>query len=136
MLYTIRRALFFYREHPEIWRKLQTRAMAGDYNWSRSAADYEALYETALADCRQPAPQSAARRPGRVCERRPAGSARDPSQPEAKASPAEPAPAAPTAPKKAPAKRAPRKARPQETRRTARPSPSAPPQKPAPKGEA
>lgn len=134
MLYTIRRALFFYREHPEIWRKLQTRAMAGDYSWSRSAADYEALYETALADCRQPAPKASPAAPGASASAAPQAAPAAPSEP-APVAPA--APSQPEAPKKAPAKRAPRKKpAPQKPGDGAAKPKRAPRKKPAPKGEA
>lgn len=49
MLYTLRRALFFYREQKEIWSLLQHRAMTGDYSWSHSAEVYLSLYRDMLS---------------------------------------------------------------------------------------
>ena len=37
MLYVIRRAIFYYKQQPEIRKPLQTRATTGDYSWSHSA---------------------------------------------------------------------------------------------------
>jgi len=44
----LRRAVAAYRQ-PEAWRRLQLRAMAADFSWDASAAQYEALYHTALS---------------------------------------------------------------------------------------
>lgn len=49
---TIQRALSLYRHHPDAWRARQRNAMAGDYSWDRSAAEYEQVYEAALLDSR------------------------------------------------------------------------------------
>lgn len=43
MLYTIRRALGFYRDE-NTWRKIVTNAMIGDYSWKNSAKIYKELY--------------------------------------------------------------------------------------------
>ncbi len=48
MLYVIRRAIFYYKNQPEIWKTLQTRAMTGDYSWSHSAEMYMSLYRDML----------------------------------------------------------------------------------------
>lgn len=48
MLHTIRRALHYYREEPEVWRMLQKRGMTGDYSWTRSAARYLSIYGNLL----------------------------------------------------------------------------------------
>lgn len=48
MLYTLRRALFFYRQQKDIWRLLQHRAMTGDYSWMHSAEVYLSLYRDML----------------------------------------------------------------------------------------
>jgi starch synthase len=45
MLYTIRRALQFYKDE-EIWTKLQGAAMSGDYSWRSSAVKYIDLYRS------------------------------------------------------------------------------------------
>jgi starch synthase len=44
----VRRALSFYRQ-PIVWRKMQASAMAQDFGWQRSAAEYARLYHS-LAD--------------------------------------------------------------------------------------
>jgi len=41
---TVERALFVYRQRPELWRQIQQTGMAADWSWSRSAAEYERLY--------------------------------------------------------------------------------------------
>lgn len=47
-MYTaIVRALEVY-QLPQVWRRLQTRAMAADFSWSIAAAKYDALYHQAL----------------------------------------------------------------------------------------
>lgn len=43
MIYTIRRALGFYRD-PDVWRKLVKAAMSADFSWRRSAGEYAAVY--------------------------------------------------------------------------------------------
>ena len=45
---TLRWALRVY-EHPDVWRRIQRQAMAGDFSWDRSAAEYVRVYEGALA---------------------------------------------------------------------------------------
>jgi starch synthase len=45
---TLRWALRVY-EHPDVWRRLQRAAMAGDFSWARSAAAYVEVYEAAMA---------------------------------------------------------------------------------------
>ena len=41
----IRRALEYYREHPDVIKLLRTRGMQGDYSWTHSAGEYVKLYE-------------------------------------------------------------------------------------------
>lgn len=48
MLFTIRRALRYYHEHPDVWRELQSRGMNGDYSWNASAETYLSLYMSIL----------------------------------------------------------------------------------------
>jgi starch synthase len=45
---TLRWALRVY-DHPEVWRRLQQSAMAGDFSWARSAAAYVEVYDAAIA---------------------------------------------------------------------------------------
>lgn len=44
LLYTFHRAAGFYRDE-EVWPKIVKAAMASDFSWRRSAAEYAALYE-------------------------------------------------------------------------------------------
>ena len=57
MLYTVRRALEYYHNGQDVWRKLQKRGMTADFTWTRSANRYLALYEGLLGerDLRDPA---------------------------------------------------------------------------------
>ena len=48
MLHTIERAVDYYRNHPDIWKKLQMRGMNGDYSWTHSAGEYMKLYQALL----------------------------------------------------------------------------------------
>ena len=56
MLFTIRRALNFYRM-PDIWKAIVRNAFAGDYSWGRSARQYLELYEE-IAVRRKEAPSA------------------------------------------------------------------------------
>ena len=49
MLHTIERAVDYYRNQPEIWKKLQHRGMTGDYSWTHSAGEYMKLYEALMS---------------------------------------------------------------------------------------
>ncbi len=46
MLHTIERAADYYRNHRDIWEKLQIRGMRGDYSWAHSADQYLQLYKS------------------------------------------------------------------------------------------
>ncbi|MBO4925082.1 MAG: glycogen synthase GlgA [Clostridia bacterium] len=59
MLYTLRRAVFFYRQQKDVWRMLQHRAMTGDYSWSHSAEMYLSLYENMLREVPEKKPRAA-----------------------------------------------------------------------------
>ncbi len=48
MLYTIRRAIWFYHNRPDVWQTLQARGMEGDYSWNNSADTYLSLYQSVL----------------------------------------------------------------------------------------
>lgn len=50
MLYTVRRALDYYKNDRAVWEKLQLRGMTGDYSWAHSAGTYLKLYEKVLQD--------------------------------------------------------------------------------------
>lgn len=45
MLHTIERALGYYHDRKDVWKKLQQRGMSGDYSWTNSAGKYVAMYE-------------------------------------------------------------------------------------------
>lgn len=47
MLYTIRRAIGFYN-NKELWNRIVTNAMQGDYSWSKSAEEYVGVYRKLL----------------------------------------------------------------------------------------
>ena len=48
MLYTIRRAVYFWKNRPDIWGMLMNRGMTGDYSWVHSADLYVNLYNDML----------------------------------------------------------------------------------------
>ena len=48
MLFTVRRAVRYYRTKPEVWRTLQIRGMQGNYSWDASADTYVELYMSIL----------------------------------------------------------------------------------------
>ena len=50
MLYTIRRALRYYKNEPKVWEKLVKRAIKSDYSWYNSAQEYIELYELIQED--------------------------------------------------------------------------------------
>ena len=45
-------ALDVYANRPDAWRRMQERGMRADFSWTKSAADYIALYEGACAKAR------------------------------------------------------------------------------------
>ncbi|MGE8077584.1 glycogen synthase GlgA [Peribacillus loiseleuriae] len=45
MLYTIERAVWYYRYQPKKWKELVERAMSIDYSWDASSKEYKELYE-------------------------------------------------------------------------------------------
>ena len=45
LLYTIRRALRYYKNQPEVWENLVKRAINSDYSWHNSAQEYIDLYK-------------------------------------------------------------------------------------------
>ncbi|BDU49873.1 glycogen synthase GlgA [Haliovirga abyssi] len=50
MMYTIKRAIDFYKNRKDIWNKLLLRAMEGDYSWENSASEYMKLYEKLILE--------------------------------------------------------------------------------------
>ncbi len=106
MLYTLRRALYFYFDRKDVWSTLVTRGMSGDYSWTHSARTYLSLYENVLQQVKEelpvvkeevqekPAPKKRAPRKAPAPKTTEAQAEKD--QTEEK-------------PKKAPAKRAPKK---------------------------
>ncbi len=59
MLYTIRRALYFYHSRQDVWHILQIRGMEGDYSWSHSAETYLSLYASMKEDAPKPQAEEA-----------------------------------------------------------------------------
>lgn len=45
MLFTIKRALKYYNDSPEIWEEMQLRGMNSDFSWKASASEYVELYK-------------------------------------------------------------------------------------------
>lgn len=60
MLYTIRRALYFYHNRKDVWDTLTTRGMEGDYSWTHSAETYLSLYASILESNEKPDAEKAA----------------------------------------------------------------------------
>jgi starch synthase len=52
LLYTAKEAIEVYREDKDTWNHMVKTAMSGDYSWTRSAKDYEALYQSILEESR------------------------------------------------------------------------------------
>jgi starch synthase len=48
MLFTVRRAVNYYKNHKDVWHTLQVRGMEGDYSWNHSAGEYIQMYEKLL----------------------------------------------------------------------------------------
>lgn len=48
LMHTLRRGISFYRQ-PKKWGQIVQNALEGDYSWSRSAREYEAIYERITA---------------------------------------------------------------------------------------
>lgn len=46
MLHTIERAVKYYQQYPDVWKKIQLRGMTGDYSWKHSAKEYLKLYKS------------------------------------------------------------------------------------------
>ena len=140
MLFTIRRALNYYRTNKPVWEKLMKRGMLGDYSWDASAQVYVDLYKSILPAAAEAAPAEEAPAPKKKAAPRKKAVKAEPAEGEAKAeekpkkAPAKKAPAkkavkaegeaAEEKPKKAPAKKAPaKKAAP---KKAAEPTPEAP----------
>ncbi|GER73506.1 hypothetical protein BpPP18_15730 [Weizmannia acidilactici] len=49
MLYTVERAVWFFRYQPKRWRSLSERAMSLDFSWKASANEYVQLYQEILS---------------------------------------------------------------------------------------
>ena len=109
MLYTLRRAVDFYRRNQTVWQLLQRRAMNGNYSWGHSAEIYLSLYQDMM---KQPLPEKkpAVRKPRtprkpktETAEEKPAEkkprAARKPKAETAEEKPAEKKPRAPRKPK-------------------------------------
>ncbi|MCL2812137.1 MAG: glycogen synthase GlgA [Clostridia bacterium] len=68
MLHSVRRAVRYYREQPEIWRQMVQRGMESDFSWGHSAGDYITMYKDLRSSGRRPAP--AASKPKRAPAKR------------------------------------------------------------------
>jgi starch synthase len=120
MLYVIRSAVGLYRDYPEIFARLRTRAMECDFSWARSAREYLRIYSTVTgqpaaprpgpepvpAETESPAPAAAAPAPAETESPAPAAAAPVPAETESPA-PAATAPAPAEAESPAPAAAAP-----------------------------
>ncbi len=49
MINTVRRAVAYYRDKPQVWQELAVRGMRGDFSWTKSAGEYMALYARLMA---------------------------------------------------------------------------------------
>lgn len=56
MLHVIREAVYLYKDYPEAFARLRSRAMASDFSWKRSAGEYLRIYASLIGQTR-PAPQ-------------------------------------------------------------------------------
>ena len=50
MLHTIERSADYYKNHPDVWKKLQKRGMEGDYSWGHSAKEYVKIYQSLFTE--------------------------------------------------------------------------------------
>ncbi|MGM0502238.1 MAG: glycogen synthase GlgA [Bacillota bacterium] len=50
MLYTIRRAIDYYQNKPDVWETLVKKAIESDYSWDNSAREYIDLYKMIMND--------------------------------------------------------------------------------------
>ncbi len=69
MLYTIRRAVKYYREDKALWRTLMKRGMEKDFSWTHSAKEYIGLYNGLLAEFRKAEAEFRARAEAEAKER-------------------------------------------------------------------
>jgi len=53
MLHVVERAINYYRDHRDVWRRLMARAMAGKYGWDQSAHHYVDLYRELTKSARK-----------------------------------------------------------------------------------
>lgn len=66
MLHVIERALRYYHEEKDIWRKLQHRGMTADYSWNHSSQAYLDLYNRLLHPTPAPEAEPASQEPNPV----------------------------------------------------------------------
>lgn len=50
LLYTVQRAVDYYRDEPDMWARLVCRTMEENFSWAERAKDYEALYRQLTID--------------------------------------------------------------------------------------
>ena len=70
MLHSVRRAVRYYREQPDIWRQMIQRGMESDFSWGHSAGEYIAMYEDLRTSGRKPTPAAKAAKPKRAPAKR------------------------------------------------------------------
>ena len=97
MLYTLRRACFFYHQQKDVWQLLQRRAMGGDYSWSHSAETYLSLYRDMIDNA--PKAEESTPEEAEAAEAAPAKKPRA-RKPKAEAAPEEAPEKKPRAPRK------------------------------------
>ncbi len=68
MLHTIQRALHYYWNKRDIWKKLQQRGMTGDYSWTQSAKQYMDIYHRLLGQAPSAEKASAQRETAKKAE--------------------------------------------------------------------
>lgn len=116
MLHVIREAVYLYKDYPDAFGRLRSRAMECDFSWARSAGEYLRIYAAVTGQV-WPAPETAPAEEAPAAETAPeeasavkSPTAGEPSAPEDARPFEETAPAAETAPEAVPAEKAVRKA--------------------------
>ena len=103
MLYVIREAVYLYKDYPDAFARLRSRAMESDFSWKRSAGEYLHIYSNITGQpwppaSEEPAPVASEPEPAAVEE-----PVTEPAPAEEAPAPAEPAPVPEKAEEAAPA---------------------------------
>ncbi|MGE8206494.1 glycogen synthase GlgA [Heyndrickxia sp. NPDC080065] len=56
MLYTLERAVWFFRFQPNKWKRLVERAMSLDFSWQSSSKEYKKIYKSLISEQKKPEP--------------------------------------------------------------------------------